>query len=63
MGIVAPDNLTDEQQMIFLKENILNKKENDMPNMIFECVENPYSIAKIAQQSHEELLIIANKNK
>ena len=63
MGIVAPDNLTDEQQMIFLKENIFNKNENDMPNMIFECVENPYSIAKIAQQCHEELLIIANKNK
>lgn len=60
MGIVAPNNLTEEQQLLFIKENLIKKKENDMATMLFECVEKPHSVVDIAKQAHDNLLIEIN---
>lgn len=63
MGIITPDNLTEEQQMLFVKENLLNKKPNDMPIMLFECVERPYEVMQIALTAHNQLLMnLVNNN-
>lgn len=60
MGIVAPDNLTEEQQLVFIKENLFNKKLDDMPTMMFESIERPYNVMKIATEARDNL--ISNTN-
>ncbi len=60
MGIVAPDNLTEEQQLLFIKENLFNKKLDDMPTMMFESIERPYNVMKIATDARNNL--ISNTN-
>jgi len=55
MGNAAPSNLTEKQELEFVKENLFNKKTDDMPNMIFECVENPNSVMQIATNAHKQL--------
>lgn len=62
MGIVAPDNLTEDEQLLFLKETLLNKKIDDMANMLFECVENPYAIMQQAIAARNQLLTDIEKN-
>ena len=62
MGIVAPDNLTEEQQLALVKEVLFNPKETDMPTMLFQCVDHPYEIMDIALKEHQKLLEEASKN-
>ena len=43
-----------------IKENLFNKKLDDMPTMMFESIERPYSIMKIATEARDNLITNTN---
>jgi len=49
------------EDLAYVKDIMLNPNQENMPTMIFECIENPRNVAKIAKEARDKLLESNNK--
>lgn len=55
MGIVYKETNDSKQDLNNIKDIILNKDPENMPWIIFECIEHPAKVSKLAKDARNEL--------
>ena len=55
MGIVYKETNNSKQDLNNIKDIVLNKDPENMPWIIFECIEHPAKVSKLAKDARDEL--------
>ena len=56
MGIIMKESSSSEEDLIRVKDIMFNPNPENMPTMLFECVEKPRNVLKIAKENYEIII-------